>query len=565
MVVIHHGLLKILKLNWGGMMNITKRLLLAFSLLIISLIGTNIIAIVSLSKISEDTNYFQENILPSLSSMNKEMLQATGVRSQLYLHGLTEDQAQMDAIKQNAYKIFDELLAKHQYYLKELISDQRDQELSNKTLADLQAFRGAMDQYFKISESNDRKAIINAMQKGGLIADKIATLIADFNDQIDYNTSLVVQANAASKSLINKAQILSVSATLAATIILGLFGLLTVLNIRRRLNAMRDGMVQISQDLDLSKNLQAGRQDEIGHAITAFNHLIDRVAESLTMVRNASASVNTAANEISLGNDELSARTEQQSAAVVETAASMEELSSTVKQNAQNAQQASLLAVTASDTASQGGTVVGNAVSRMKDIIESSRRISEITTVINGIAFQTNILALNAAVEAARAGDQGRGFAVVAGEVRSLAQRSSQAAKEIEALIGESVHFVEEGAKQVDLAGESMSGIVHSVTQVKDLMQEIAAASDEQNRGIAQIAQAMSEMDTTTQQNAALVQESSAAAGSLEDQAVKLQQLVDVFRLPGVQAAAAPKTTKRPLKMSPVSAVAGHDAGWETF
>ncbi|XWJ91887.1 methyl-accepting chemotaxis protein [Phytobacter ursingii] len=547
------------------MMNITKRLLLAFSLLIISLIGTNIIAMISLSKISEDTNYFQENILPSLTTMNKEMIQATGVRSQLYLHGLTEDQAQMDVIKQNANKIYDELLAKHQYYLKELASDPRDVELSNKTLADLQSFRGAMDQYFKISESNDRKAIINAMQKGGLIADKIATLLADFNDQIDYNTSIVVQANAASKSLINKALILSVSATLAATIILGLFGLLTVLNIRRRLNAMRDGMVQISEDLDLSKNLQAGRQDEIGHAITAFNHLIDRVAESLTMVRNASASVNTAANEISLGNDELSARTEQQSAAVVETAASMEELSSTVKQNAQNAQQASLLAVTASDTASQGGTVVGNAVSRMKDIIESSRRISEITTVINGIAFQTNILALNAAVEAARAGDQGRGFAVVAGEVRSLAQRSSQAAKEIEALIGESVHFVEEGAKQVDLAGESMSGIVHSVTQVKDLMQEIAAASDEQNRGIAQIAQAMSEMDTTTQQNAALVQESSAAAGSLEDQAVKLQQLVDVFRLPGVQAAAAPKTTKRPLKMSPVSAVAGHDAGWETF
>lgn len=547
-------------------MNITKRLLLAFSLLIISLIGTNIIAMISLSKISEDTNYFQENILPSLTTMNKEMIQATGVRSQLYLHGLTEDQAQMDVIKQNANKIYDELLAKHQYYLKELASDPRDVELSNKTLADLQAFRGAMDQYFKISESNDRKAIIQSMQKGGLIAEKITTLLADFNDQIDYNTSLVVQANAASKSLISKALILSVSATLAATILLGLFGLLTVLNIRRRLNAMRDGMVQISEDLDLSKNLPAGRQDEIGHAITAFNHLVERVAESLSMVRNASASVNTAANEISLGNDELSARTEQQSAAVVETAASMEELSSTVKQNAQNAQQASLLAVTASDTASQGGTVVSNAVSRMKDIIESSRRISEITTVINGIAFQTNILALNAAVEAARAGDQGRGFAVVAGEVRSLAQRSSQAAKEIEALIGESVHFVEEGAKQVDLAGESMSGIVHSVTQVKDLMQEIAAASDEQNRGIAQIAQAMSEMDTTTQQNAALVQESSAAAGSLEDQAVKLQQLVDVFRLPGVQTAtAAPKVPKRPLKMSPVSAAAGHDAGWETF
>ncbi|WP_306169571.1 methyl-accepting chemotaxis protein, partial [Cronobacter sakazakii] len=393
MVVIHHDISKILKLNWKGMMNITKRLLLAFSLLIISLIGTNIIAMISLSKISEDTNYFKENILPSLTTMNKEMIQATGVRSQLYLHALTEDPAQMDVIKQSAIKIYDELLVKHQYYLKELASDPREVELSNKTLADLQAFRGAMDQYFKISESNDRKAIIQSMQKGGLIAEKIAALLADFNDQIDYNTSLVVQANAASKSLISKERILSVSATLAATILFGLFGLLTVLNIRRRLNAMRDGMVQISEDLDLSKNLPAGRQDEIGHAITAFNHLVERVAESLSMVRNASASVNTAANEISLGNDELSARTEQQSAAVVETAASMEELSSTVKQNAQNAQQASLLAVTASDTASQGGIVVGNAVSRMKDIIESSRRISEITTVINGIAFQTNILA----------------------------------------------------------------------------------------------------------------------------------------------------------------------------
>ncbi|QNQ31726.1 MCP four helix bundle domain-containing protein [Enterobacter roggenkampii] len=311
-------------------MNITKRLLLAFSLLIISLIGTNIIAMISLSKISEDTNYFQENILPSLTTMNKEMIQATGIRSQLYLHGLIEDPAQMDVIKQSANKIYDELLVKHQYYLKELASDPREVELSNKTLADLQAFRGAMDQYFKISESNDNKALIQSMQKGGLIAEKIAALLADFNDQIDYNTSLVVQANAASNSLISKALILSVSATLAATILLGLFGLLTVLNIRRRLNAMRDGMVQISEDLDLSKNLPAGRQDEIGHAITAFNHLVERVAESLSMVRNASASVNTAANEISLGNDELSARTEQQSAAVVETAASMEELSSTV-------------------------------------------------------------------------------------------------------------------------------------------------------------------------------------------------------------------------------------------
>ena len=252
---------------------------------------------------------------------------------------------------------------------------------------------------------------------------------------------------------------------------------------------------------------------------------------------------------------------------MVETAASMEELSSTVKLNAQNAQQASQLAIAASDSASHGGGVVSAAVARMKDISDSSRRIADITSVINGIAFQTNILALNAAVEAARAGDQGRGFAVVAGEVRSLAQRSAQAAKEIETLISESVSQVEEGTRQVDLAGETMSGIVSSVTQVKDLMQEIAAASDEQNRGISQIAQAMTEMDTTTQQNASLVQESSAAASSLEEQAAKLQQTVSIFRLPGVPHESVSRVTgNRTARLAAAStALAPRDSGWETF
>ncbi|WP_039055656.1 methyl-accepting chemotaxis protein [Enterobacter sp. Bisph1] len=545
-------------------MNITKRLLLAFSLLILSLIGTNIIAIYSLDKIGDSQIYFNDNILPSLSAMNDETLKIFAVRGQLFLHGLTEDPAAMADIKQQATKLYDELYAMHQGYLKDLISDQHDQELSNKTLADLDKFRGVMDQFFKVSESNDRVAVIKSMAKGGFVADNIGLLINDFTEQAAYNASLVNKSVKINVDLISRSMVMSVTATLAATIVLGLFGLFTVLNIKRRLNEMRDGMATISEKLDLTHTLPAGRMDEIGGAVMAFNNLVERVAESLQMVRASSGSVNTAANEIALGNNELSARTEQQSAAVVETAASMEELSSTVKQNAENAHQASQLAINASDTAAQGGTIVGSAVKRMKDIMESSKRISEITSVINGIAFQTNILALNAAVEAARAGDQGRGFAVVAGEVRSLAQRSANAAKEIESLINESVHFVEEGSRQVDLAGETMSGIVNSVLQVKDLMQEIAAASDEQNRGISQIAQAMSEMDTTTQQNAALVQESSAAAGSLEEQATKLQQLVDVFRLPGQNQ----PVVKSPLLATkkPRPAVAGvADEGWETF
>lgn len=517
----------------------------------------------SLYNISNDTRYFQENTLPSIKVMNDEVLKVTDIRSMLYQHGLSEDAVTMNAIKEKSLASMDSLMKMHQHYLQELISDDHDLTLSKQTQADFEKFNAAMGQYFKISESNDRDAISRAMRAGGVIAEPIAKLIEDIKSQINYNNQLVNIANEKSARLINNSMLLSVVATVAATLVLGIFAIATVLNIRRRLNAMQTGIVSISETLDLSQNLTAGRQDEIGLTVTAFNHLVERVAEAMQMVRVASQSVSGSAEEIARGNDELSARTEQQSAAVVETAASMEELSSTVKQNAHNAQLASELAATASESAVKGGNVVSTAVTRMKDISESSRRIADITSVINGIAFQTNILALNAAVEAARAGDQGRGFAVVAAEVRSLAQRSAQAAKEIETLISESVKHVEEGVYQVDLAGESMSGIVHSVTQVKILMQEISAASDEQNRGIGQIAQAMTEMDTTTQHNATLVQESSAAADSLEEQSGKLQQMVNVFRLPGVaspEVAARAKTKKTQRPVTSASAV-----GWESF
>lgn len=549
-------------------MNITKRLLLTFSLLIISLIITNVISMYSMSKIGEDSKYFQENILPSLDIMNKESAKLATIRGRLFLHGLTEEQASMDAIKQEVFKFYDELTAMQQRYLENFISDQHDLDLSNKTMADLKSFRPLIDKYFKISESNDRQAIIAEMKPGGMVVSHIDNLISDYNDQIAYNTLLVDNENKSISSLIYRSIMISIAATSLATVVLGVFGLMTVLNVKNRLNTMRDGMVTISENLDLDREIPAGRQDEIGLAVSAFNALLHRISEALILVRSASHSVSTAANQISVGNQELSARTEQQSAAVVETAASMEELSSTVKQNAQNALQASQLAISASGNAGRGGDVVGAAIARMKEISESSTKIKDITSVINSIAFQTNILALNAAVEAARAGEQGRGFAVVAGEVRNLAQRSAQAAKEIETLINASVSQIEEGTRQVDLAGETMIGIVNSVTQVKDLMQEIAAASDEQDRGISQIATAMTEMDTTTQQNAALVQESSAAANSLEEQATKLQEMVNVFRLPGIENRAT--TPRSNMMQAPRIAVAsvgggGRDADWQSF
>lgn len=547
-------------------MNITKRLMLCFSLLILSIVITNALSILSMSRIGDDAKYFQVNTLPSLDAMNKESAKMAAIRGRLFLHGLTEDQATKSVVKQDALKIYDELIAMHQHYIKDLTSDKKDLEISNNTLSDLQSFRSVMDKYFTISESNERNVIISEMKAGGSVINKIDSLLSDFNNQIAYNTELVVKANESTNSLINHSITVSVIATLIAAVLFGAFGLLTTFSIKRRLNSMKDGMVAISEKLELGNILSAGRQDEIGMTVSAFNSLLQRMSDALVMVRTTAHSVSTAVDQITGGNHELSARTEQQSAAVVETAASMEELSSTVKLNAQNAQQASLIAITASESAINGGRVVATAVSRMNDICESSNKIADITSLINGIAFQTNILALNAAVEAARAGEQGRGFAVVAGEVRNLAQRSAQAAKEIETLIQQSVSQVEEGTRQVDLAGETMNGIVNSVTQVKDLMQEIAAASDEQNRGISQIAMAMTEMDTTTQQNAALVQESSTAAGSLGEQAVKLMELVNVFRLPGIKIdIPAPNNTLPPRQASASVGAVTREKNWETF
>jgi methyl-accepting chemotaxis protein len=251
----------------------------------------------------------------------------------------------------------------------------------------------------------------------------------------------------------------------------------------------------------------------------------------VTEARSNSQSVAIASAEISQGNNDLSARTEQQASALEQTAASMEELSSTVRQNADNAQQANQLAGSASTVAANGGAVVAEVVETMRGIAESSQRIGDIIGTIDGTAFQTNILALNAAVEAARAGEQGRGFAVVASEVRSLAQRSADAAKEIKTLIGDSVVRVEQGMALVDKAGTTMTEVVNAIQRVTDVMGEISAASNEQSQGVAQVGQVVMRMDEVTQHNAALVEESAAAAGSLKGQAEQLVQAVAFFQL----------------------------------
>ena len=275
--------------------------------------------------------------------------------------------------------------------------------------------------------------------------------------------------------------------------------------------------------------------DELGKLLHALEVMRSNLAHTVSDIRSGAESISSAAGQIAAGNTDLSARTEQQAASLEETAASMEELSSTVKQNADNARQANQLAASASEVAVRGGEVVGEVVQTMSSISASSTKIADIVSVIDGIAFQTNILALNAAVEAARAGEQGKGFAVVAGEVRTLAQRSAAAAKEIKGLIEDSVSKVGVGAGQVERAGTTMQEIVSAVKRVTDIMGEISAASDEQARGIDQVNQAVSQMDEVTQQNAALVEEAAAAAGSMQDQSHELMRSVSRFKINDAQ------------------------------
>ncbi|GLC93143.1 methyl-accepting chemotaxis protein [Cupriavidus sp. TA19] len=309
---------------------------------------------------------------------------------------------------------------------------------------------------------------------------------------------------------------------------------------------------------DLTSRITSISKNEIGRMMQALAAMQASLSGIVAEVRTGADSMASATQQISTGNQDLSQRTEEQASSLEQTAASMEELTTVVRQNADNARQAGVLASEASQIALKGGDVVGRVVDTMNEINGASRKVVEIISVIEGIAFQTNILALNAAVEAARAGEQGRGFAVVAGEVRSLAQRSASAAKEIEALIGESGERVESGTRLVAEAGQTMGEIVQAVRRVTDIMNEIGAASLEQTTGIEQVNQAVTQMDEVTQQNAALVEEAAAAAGALEEQAQKLKNVVSVFTLAGGAVASAQRPA--PVRSAPAAAPAAAPA-----
>jgi len=357
------------------------------------------------------------------------------------------------------------------------------------------------------------------------------------------------QANQENKEAYERGRSLMLVLVLSSVVAGIALGVLITRGLTRRLGGEPDYAVAVADriaagDLTTEVQLRSGDQDSL---LFAMKTMRDKLAAIVTQVRGGTDAIASASSQIASGNLDLSSRTEEQASSLEETASSMEELTSTVKQNADNARQANALAMTASEVAGKGGAVVAQVVQTMGSIKGSSSKIVDIIGVIDGIAFQTNILALNAAVEAARAGEQGRGFAVVAGEVRTLAQRSAAAAKEIKELITDSVDKVDSGSRLVDEAGGTMHDVVSSIQRVADIMAEITAASQEQTAGIEQINQAITQMDDVTQQNAGLVEEAAAASEALQEQANKLSGLVSVFRVDGAQVRAEPAPASAPV------------------
>ncbi|AYD64302.1 HAMP domain-containing protein [Achromobacter sp. B7] len=395
-------------------------------------------------------------------------------------------------------------------------------------IATFNAFSGALQAMMGALDKGDAATYLTLKNtKAGAASGAFFKQLSDFAGNINTFSEQEVQAARSQASTMT-----FVYLGLAALILAVSLGAFLFMNrvILRPLRAVSESFDKIAGG-DLTVRVEATSSNEIGHLMAAVKRMQESLTRTVSAVRRGVDEINVGSREISAGNTDLSSRTEQQAASLQETAASMEQLASTVKQNADNARQANQLAASASDVAERGGSAVSEVVNTMHDISASSRKISEIVSVIDGIAFQTNILALNAAVEAARAGEQGKGFAVVAGEVRSLAQRSAQAAKEIKGLIEDSVNKVGAGSQQVERAGATMQEIVASVKRVTDIMGEISAASDEQSSGIDQVNRAVSQMDEVTQQNAALVEEAAAAAGSLQEQAERLVQAVAVFKI----------------------------------
>jgi methyl-accepting chemotaxis protein len=521
-------------MNWFYNFKIAKKLIFAFSLIIIFAAGIGAFSVAKLVQVSSASADIAEDWLPSIKILSKMQLSMARIRSCDFQHILYTEPALIAKVDLASKTFTGDLNAQRTTYEK-LISNPTEKALYEEILTNTQIFLKNNDALLLLSRDG-KKEEAGVLMRGALTTTYLAAL-ASIDKAVALNDAGADASN-------RNAHQTYLDAKLWICVIVGLIvvvSLLLAMWVARMISRPLEHAVVIAGRIaegDLGAEIKPESKDETGALMLSLKTMNDSLLNIVGRVRNGTDAISTAASEIAAGNMDLSSRTEQQAGSLEETAAAMEELTSTVKQNADNARQASQLSDSASSVATAGGGVVGDVISTMHAINASSKKIVEIISVIDGIAFQTNILALNAAVEAARAGEQGRGFAVVASEVRSLAQRSAAAAKQIKELIDNSVTNVDTGSKLVQQAGEKMNEVVASVRRVTDIVAEIAASSQEQSTGIEQINHAVAQMDEVTQQNAALVEQAAAAAQSMQAQAAQLSGAVDFFKLNGTGSAA---------------------------
>ena len=546
-------------MNFIKNMKLGVRLGVGFGIVLILMLTLGAISYQRLGELNAEIKDMVNVAFPKTVQANNVIDAVNNIARHLrngYIYSGAEQQKSIDSIPAER-KTISENLEK----LDKSITSVKGREMLKKVSEARSAYVVDQDKFFELLKV-DKKADIVALMQGALRKSQ-SEYIKSVNDLVDFQTEVMTEDGKAAGVQAEGAQRMMLILSAVAAVLTVLFAWFITRSITVPLNEA----VQVAQKVaagDLTSDVEVNSKDETGQLMLALKDMNESLRKIVGEVRSGTEAIGSGTKQIASGNADLSQRTEEQASSLEETASSMEELTSTVKQNAENAKQANQLALGASTVAVKGGQVVSEVVTTMSSINESSKKIVDIIGVIDGIAFQTNILALNAAVEAARAGEQGRGFAVVASEVRNLAQRSAAAAKEIKALIGDSVDKVGAGTKLVDEAGKTMEEIVNSVKRVTDIMSEITAASQEQSAGIEQVNQAITQMDEVTQQNAALVEEAAAAAESLEEQAQNLQAAVAIFNIGGhtavVRSQSPARKAERPALSTPQRSAPGRPA-----
>jgi methyl-accepting chemotaxis protein len=523
-------------------LSIAKRLSLGFGLLVLMLGALGGISLWQVQGINGEIHKVTEDQMPKdkrLVEIESEVNEiARAMRNMMIMDVPADIQKQREEIDSSRAAI-----TQHVQWLDERIVNPDAKQLVDRMKDARGAFVESQNKFFSTLDGGQkdaaRRILLDETRPLQMAYIERLDALTEFQDKL--TQAAIANMDASVTSLLQ----ITVAMLVAGVVVALVLAVSIIRSVTRPILQAVDIAEHIANG-DLTRKIVVNSRDETGQLLLAMQKMQDALSNLVNSVRHNAEGVASASAQIAQGNQDLSSRTEQQASALEETSASMEEMGSTASQNADNARQASQLAASASSVAVQGGDVVNQVVQTMRDINESSRKISDIIGVIDGIAFQTNILALNAAVEAARAGEQGRGFAVVAAEVRNLAQRSAEAAKEIKGLINASVERVEQGTALVDRAGSTMQEVVQSIQRVTDIVGEISSASQEQNAGVNQVAEAVTSMDQTTQQNAALVEESAAAASSLRGQAEQLVHAVSVFRT---------DSSSRAVSASPVAAV----------